>query len=73
MSPRGNNKSQLSVCPTITNALEIIHDIKDNNFPSHVNVLFTGSLHLVGSTLAALKSVKEEKVNETLTAKRLRT
>lgn len=55
------------------NALEIIHDVKDNNFASHVNVLFTGSLHLVGSTLTALKSVKEGKRKAKLTAKRLRT
>jgi hypothetical protein len=65
-------ESQLSVCPTIKHALEIIHDIKDNNSPRHVNVLFTGSLHLIGSTLGLLNS-SDSMMKTAAKAKRIRT
>jgi folylpolyglutamate synthase/dihydropteroate synthase len=72
LSPQSDNESQLSVCPTITSALEIINDIKDNNFPTHINVLLTGSLHLVGSSLQALNDVKEMNLKTPVKVKRLK-
>lgn len=65
-------ESQLSVCPTIQQALELIHDIKDNNSSAHVNVLFTGSLHLIGSTLTQLNHSVESKIEAPIKAKRVR-
>lgn len=67
----GDIESQLSVCPTIQSALEIIHDIKDNNLV-HVNALFTGSLHLIGSTLGLLNNSEELRVKLIAKAKTLR-
>jgi folylpolyglutamate synthase/dihydropteroate synthase len=64
-------ESQLSVCSTIQQALEIIHDIKDNN-SAHINVLFTGSLHLVGSALGLINSSADMKMKSSAEAKRLR-
>lgn len=61
MTKPNDNEAQLSVCPTIQHALELIHDIKDNNFSANVNVLFTGSLHLIGSTLTLLNSETDAK------------
>lgn len=72
MSESDDHKSQLSVCPTIQQALEFIHDVKDNNDLAQVNVLFTGSLHLIGSTLGVLNSMNEMKLKTSKKAKRLR-
>ena len=72
MSKTKDVKSQLSVCPTIQEALEIIQDIKENNFSIHVNVLVTGSLHLVGSTLGLMNHQAEMKLKASVKEKRLR-
>lgn len=67
------NESQISICPTIQEALDVIHDIKDNNNSATINVLFTGSLHLVGGALRLLNSEAEVKAVETaVKIKRLR-
>lgn len=62
MNKTNDEESHLSVCPTIQEALEIIQSIKDNNFDTHVNVLFTGSLHLVGSALGLLNESDETRM-----------
>lgn len=49
-----NQESQINVCATITEALEMIDKIKDNNDGAEIDVLFTGSIHLIGSTLSLL-------------------
>lgn len=61
------NESSISICPTIQQALESINDIKENNSHSHFNILFTGSLHLVGSALGQLKY--NEGIDSQLSAK----
>lgn len=53
MTSPGAFESHLSVCATIQEALELVYDLKDNN-SVHINVLFTGSLHLVGGALGLL-------------------
>lgn len=68
-SPNGA-ESQLHVCATIQQALDIISDIKENN-SIHVNVLFTGSLHLIGSTLGLLNCSQAD-VKQLKKAKRIR-
>lgn len=70
----GNSETaQLNACPTIQHALELIHDIKDNNFSANVNVLFTGSLHLIGSTLTLLNSeIDAKRLKNPEESKRLR-
>jgi hypothetical protein len=50
------NECQVSVCSTITETLQMIKEVKDNNFKAEINVLFTGSLHLIGSTLSLIKN-----------------
>jgi len=67
------SKDNVSVCATIQDALELIHDIKDNNQSTHVNVLFTGSLHLIGSCLGQLNCSVERKAKAAAKAKRART
>lgn len=61
-------ESHLSVCATIQEALEIVHDLKDNN-SVHINVLFTGSLHLVGGALGLLNNLNLKQLKK---AKRIR-
>lgn len=73
MSKSSNVESQLSVCQTIQDALDTIHDIKDNNVSAHINALFTGSLHLVGSTLGLLNKTDEASEKKSMKAKRIRT
>lgn len=70
MSAGADKESQINVCRTIQEALEIITDIKDNNHSAHINVLFTGSLHLVGGALGLLNSQADMKVVKA--SKRLR-
>lgn len=72
MKKSSDIESQLSVCPTIQHALEIINDIKNNNV-AHLNVLVTGSLHLIGSALVLLKkSGTTEEEEKCLNTKRMR-
>lgn len=52
------NASVNNVCESIQQALEIIYNIKDNNDMT-INVLVTGSLHLVGATLGLLDSSRD--------------
>lgn len=54
MNSSSNQESQVNVCATITEALDMIEEIKDNNDGAQIDVLFTGSLHLIGSTLSLL-------------------
>jgi len=68
-SSGGSFESQLSVCATVRQALEIAQATKDNNSKT-VNVLITGSLHLVGSALHNLEDVQAKK--EVIQVKRLR-
>lgn len=50
-----NANQYVNVCESIQHALELIFNIKDNNEIT-INVLVTGSLHLVGATLGLLDS-----------------
>lgn len=50
---QNSNANGNNVCETIQQALELIYNIKDNNEVT-INVLVTGSLHLVGATLGLL-------------------
>lgn len=47
---------QTIICQsTIQNALDFIESIRDNNESININVLITGSLHLVGGVLKLIK------------------
>lgn len=54
MNQSKNQESLVDVCSTISEALKIIENIKDNNDGAKIDVLFTGSIHLIGSTLSLL-------------------
>ena len=53
---------QIECFPSIQHAINFIHNIKDNNSKS-INVLVTGSLHLVGGALKVIKSIEYYDVN----------
>ena len=68
--------TQTVMChPTIKAAIDFMLSIKENNDSSIINVLFTGSLHLVGGALKLINSTSR-KIKQTEIVKdikRLRT
>lgn len=49
--------TQTVMChPTIKAAIDFMLSIRENNDSMHINVLFTGSLHLVGGALKLINS-----------------
>lgn len=61
MNQSNNQESLVDVCSTISEALEIIEHVKDNNDGAKIDVLFTGSIHLIGSTLSLIANSSEPK------------
>ena len=61
--------SDIECFKTIQDAIDYICSIKDNNNSMPMNVLITGSLHLVGGSLKIIKNMealKERYVKENL-------
>jgi folylpolyglutamate synthase/dihydropteroate synthase len=61
--------SNVECFKTIQDAVDYIINIKDNNLTMKMNVLITGSLHLVGGSLKIIKSLQnvdmiDEKIKE---------
>lgn len=71
--------TQTVMChPTIKAAIDFMLSIKENNDSTSINVLFTGSLHLVGGALKLINStsrkIKQKSVDKDVKdIKRLRT
>lgn len=63
-SSRTSNTTQIVMChPTIQNAIDFMLSIRDNNRLNRINVLFTGSLHLVGGALKLIQELRYDKKN----------
>lgn len=75
--------TQTVMChPTIKAAIDFMLSIRENNESMQINVLFTGSLHLVGGALKLINSTSSRKIktrnagntkNEDIKIKKLRT
>lgn len=60
---RRKSKTIVECFPTIQSVLDYIYKIKDNN-ATPLNVLITGSLHLVGGSLKVIKNEQNHVVHE---------
>jgi folylpolyglutamate synthase/dihydropteroate synthase len=70
-SDKRNKSSSIECFKTIQDAIDYICNIKDNN-SLPINVLITGSLHLVGGSLKIIKNLQNsEMMNEKFTERNL--
>jgi folylpolyglutamate synthase/dihydropteroate synthase len=60
LDSNSENRQTIICHSTIQNALNFIESIRENNSSANINVLVTGSLHLVGGVLKLIKVTHEE-------------
>lgn len=60
LDPKLMDKQTIICHSTIQNALDFIESIRENNDSLNINVLVTGSLHLVGGVLKLIKNSSRE-------------